>query len=185
MIAGPSGAGKGSIASALVERVENLWLSRSWTTRPPRAGEPPDAYTFVDRATFEDHVAAGGFLEWSAHFDNLYGTPVPVPPEGHDVLLEIDVNGARQVRAKRPDAVVLLILAPSRRAQEERLRGRGDQESTIASRLARADEEERVGRELADHVVVNDELGRAVGEVVGIVEAVRRGRGGELPAQEQ
>jgi guanylate kinase len=176
VISGPSGAGKGSIASGVVERVENLWLSRSWTTRSPRQGEPPDAYTFVDRATFEDHVAAGGFLEWSAHFDNLYGTPIPVPPEGHDVLLEIDVNGARQVRAKRPDAVLLLILAPSRQAQEDRLRGRGDTESTIASRLARADEEERVGRELADHVVINDDLGRAIDEVVGILESARRSR---------
>lgn len=174
MIAGPSGAGKGSIASALVERVDKLWLSRSWTTRPPRQGEPADAYTFVDREAFEDHVAAGGFLEWSAHFDNLYGTPIPVPPEGHDVLLEIDVNGARQVRATRPDAVVLLIVAPSRQAQEDRLRARGDAESTIASRLARAAEEERVGRDLADHVVVNDDLGRAIDEVVGILEAARR-----------
>lgn len=174
MIAGPSGAGKGSVATALVERVDKLWLSRSWTTRRPRQGEPPDAYTFVDRAAFEDHVAAGGFLEWSAHFDNLYGTPIPVPPDGHDVLLEIDVNGARQVKSKRPDAVVLLILPPSRQAQEERLRRRGDAESTIASRLARADEEERVGRELADHVVVNDELSRAIDEVVGIVVSVRR-----------
>ena len=154
--------------------MDNLWLSRSWTTRPPRGGEPADAYTFVDRAAFEEHVAAGGFLEWSAHFDNLYGTPIPLPPAGSDVLLEIDVNGARQVKAKRPDAVVLLILPPSREAQEDRLRNRGDAEPTIASRLARADEEERVGRALADHLVVNDDLGRAIDDVVGIVEAVRR-----------
>ena len=154
--------------------MDNLWLSRSWTTRRPRRGEAADAYTFVDRAAFEEHVAAGGFLEWSAHFDNLYGTPIPVPPAGSDVLLEIDVNGARQVKSQRPDAIVLLVLPPSRQAQEDRLRKRGDAESTIASRLARADEEERVGRELADHIVVNDDLGRAIDEVVGIVESVRR-----------
>ena len=160
----------------MLERVDNLWLSRSWTTRRRRAGEPATAYTFVDRAAFEDEVAAGGFLEWSSHFDNLYGTPDPVPPAGSDVVLEIDVNGARQVRAKRPDAVVVLVLPPSRAVQEERLRGRGDEQSTIASRLARADQEERVGRELADHVVVNDDLGRAVDEVVGIVESARHRR---------
>ena len=186
MIAGPSGAGKGSIASALVQRVDNLWLSRSWTTRPLRTGEPPDAYHFVDRPTFEAHAAAGGFLEWNAHFDNLYGTPVPDPPRGHDVLLEIDVHGAAKVRRQRPDAVVILVLPPSREAQEARLRGRGDKEETIASRLARADEEERLGRVLADHVVVNDVLGRAVDEVVGIVESSRRHRGGpQTTAQER
>ncbi len=156
-----------------MKRVENLWLSRSWTTRARRAGEPEGAYHFVDRATFEEHVRNGGFLEWKAHFDNLYGTPVPDPPEGADVLLEIDVYGACDVKAQNPAAVLILVLPPSRAAQEERLRGRGDREETIAGRLARADEEERVGRSAADHVVVNDDLGRAVDEVVGIVEGHR------------
>ncbi len=181
MIAGPSGAGKGSIASALLQRVDNLWLSRSWTTRPRRQGEPADAYHFVDRQTFEAKVAEDGFLEWNNVFDELYGTPRPEPPAGHDVLLEIDVQGARDVKARSPGAIVLLVVPPSRAVQEERLRRRGDPPPTIARRLARADEEEAAGRALADHVIVNDELERAVAEVVAIVESHRRSARGEHP----
>ncbi len=165
--------GKGSVAGAVVERVPRLWLSRSWTTRPRRPSDAPDAYRFVDRATFEERVAAGGFVEWAEVFGNLYGTPVPEPPSGHDVLLEIDVQGAEQVRARAPDAVVILLLAPSRAAQEERLRGRGEDDSTVARRLAEAEQEEAKGRALADHVVVNDDLRRATEEVAAIVEAHR------------
>ena len=156
--------------------MENLWLSRSWTTRPRRPSDRPDAYHFVDRATFERKAVEGGFLEWNQVFDELYGTPAPDAPAGVDVVLEIDVQGARDVKTSRPDAVVILILPPSRQAQEARLRRRGDAEETIARRLARAAEEEAMGRELADHVVVNDDLGRAVEEVVGILEAHRRRR---------
>jgi guanylate kinase len=173
VLAGPSGAGKGSIATALRERLPGLWLSRSWTTRPRRSGEPADAYVFVDRETFDARVAAGGFLEWAEVFDHRYGTPWPEPPEGHDVLLEIDVQGATQVRERHPDAVVVFIEPPSRQAQEERLRRRGDREDLIARRLAGAPEEERAGRALADHVVVNDDLDRAVEEVAAILGSRR------------
>ena len=173
VIVGPSGVGKGSIAGALPARVPRLWLSRSWTTRPRRAGEAEDAYRFVDDETFEQHARDGGFIESATVFGHRYGTPVPEAPPGHDVLLEIDVQGARDVKQAHPDAIVILVVPPSRQAQEARLRGRGDPEEVIARRLARADEEEAKGRALADHVVVNDDLGRAVGEVVGIVEAHR------------
>ncbi len=107
-------------------------------------------------------------------FGHRYGTPWPVPPEDHDVLLEIDVQGATQVRETHPDAVVVFVEAPSRAAQEQRLRGRGDREDVIERRLAAAPEEERVGRALADHVVVNDDLDRAVGEVAAILESHRQ-----------
>ncbi len=168
--------GKGSIASALVSRVPDLWLSRSWTTRPRRPGERDDAYSFVDRATFEARQAAGGFLESAAVFDHLYGTPWPDPPLDDDVLLEIDVQGAGQVKDRYPDAVVILVRAPSPEAQEARLRGRGDDEEVIARRLARAAAEEEAALAFADHVVVNDDLDRAVEEAAAIVELHRSQR---------
>ncbi len=139
-----------------------------------RDAEPPDAYVFVDRAAFDAHVAGGGFLEWAEVFGHRYGTPWPEPPAGHDVLLEIDVQGAGQVRTRHPEAVVVFIEAPSRQAQEQRLRGRGDAEEVMARRLAAAPEEERAGRALADHVVVNDDLGRAIEEVAAILESRRQ-----------
>jgi guanylate kinase len=176
VIAGPSGVGKGSIASALRERTPGLWLSRSWTTRERRAGEPEDAYVFVDRDAFDAHLASGGFLEWAEVFGHRYGTPWPQPPPGADVLLEIDVQGAAQVRSRHPEAVVVFVEAPSRQAQEERLRNRGDGEDVIARRLAAAPDEEAAGRSLADRVVVNDELDRAVEEVAAILEACRSRR---------
>lgn len=113
-------------------------------------------------------------------FDHRYGTPVPDPPPGHDVLLEIDVQGAAQVRSRRPDAVVILLVAPSREDQEARLRGRGESDATVARRLAEADREEEAGRALADHVVVNDDLVRASNEVAAIVER-HRGRSDQAP----
>ncbi len=170
VIVGPSGVGKGSIAQAVVTRAPALWLSRSWTTRPRRPGEAADAYHFVDDATFAAHDDAGGFLESARVFDHRYGTPVPDPPSGHDVLLEIDVQGAGQVKRHRPDAVVILVLAPTRAAQEARLRGRGEGDATVTRRLAEADREEASGRALADHVVINDELSWATEEVAAILE---------------
>ena len=157
-----------------MERLPGLWLSRSWTTRARRPGEPAGAYRFVDREAFEAHARAGGFLEWVEFLPGqLSGTPVPDPPAGEDVILEIDVRGARQVRERYPDARVVLVLPPSREVQEERMRRRGDDEERIARRLGMSDQEERDGRALADHVIVNDDLGRAVEELAGIVSAWR------------
>ena len=159
-----------------MERDPTLWLSRSWTTRTRRPTERADAYHFVDRKTFEAHAAAGGFLEWAEFLGHLYGTPLPDPPAGRDVVLEIDLQGARQVRARHPDALVVLLVPPSPEVQAERLRHRGDTEDEVATRLALGTEEERVGRELTPYVVVNDDLGRAVGEVAGILADHRRRR---------
>ncbi|MGH3850450.1 MAG: guanylate kinase [Pseudonocardiaceae bacterium] len=173
MMVGPSGVGKGSIAARVTATDSRLWLSRSWTTRPYRPGEPIDAYQFVDRATFEAAVSREIFLEWAEVFGQLYGTPVPDPPPETDLLLEIDVQGAAQVKNRWPGAVVIAIVPPSRQDLASRLRGRGDDEIEMARRLARADEEETKARSMADHVVVNDELDRAVKEVAGIVESCR------------
>ncbi|MHB1517144.1 MAG: guanylate kinase [Acidimicrobiales bacterium] len=166
---GPGGAGKGTVAARLVARDPSLWLSRSWTTRPQRTGEPDDAYVFVDRPNFESRAASGGFLEWAEFLGNLYGTPLPAPPPGRDVLLEIDLQGARSIRHLRPDATLILLQPPSARVQEQRLRSRGDDEDQIARRLAVGAEEERAGLALADAAVVNDDLQQATAAVAGIV----------------
>lgn len=161
------------MAARLVERDPSLWLSRSWTTRARRRGEPPDAYTFVDRQTFEEHRATGGFLESAEFLGNLYGTPIPDPPEGADVVLEIDLQGARQVKERHPDALVVLLLPPSVAKQEERLLGRGDDAQEVARRLAKGAEEERIGRALTPHVVFNEDLDRAVAQVAAIMKGHR------------
>lgn len=128
---------------------------------------------FVDRGAFDAHLEAGGFLEWAEVFGHRYGTPWPDPPAGADVLLEIDVQGAAQVKERDPEAVVVFVEAPSREAQEARLRARGDREDLIAGRLAGAPAEEEAGRALADHIVVNADLDRAVEEVAAILGSCR------------
>jgi len=155
-----------------------LWLSRSWTTRPQRPGEPDDAYVYTSRQAFEDRLASGGFLEWTEFLGSYYGTPTPTAPPGTDVVLEIEVDGAQQVRRRQPDALLIFVLPPSREEQERRLRERGDPPDKVAARLRKAEEEEPVGKAISDYVVVNDELGRTVDELVAIIEGerVRRAR---------
>jgi guanylate kinase len=150
-----------------------LWLSRSWTTRERRADEHDSAYTFVDRDTFLTRVEDDGFLEHADFNGNLYGTPWPDPPADQDVVLEIEVQGARQVRRRDPDALLVMLVAPSPDAYRERMRARGDDEEHVRRRLELGASEEAEGRQIADAVVVNDDLGRAVAEVAGIVNAHR------------
>ena len=120
-------------------------------------------------------MAAGGFYEWAEFLGNLYGTPVADPEPGCDVLLEIDLQGAREVRRLRPDATLVLLLPPSPEAQAERLRGRGDDEEHIARRLAEGVDEERQGREIADAVVVNTTVAQATADVASILGSRRSG----------
>lgn len=173
IISGPGGVGKGTIVDALVQRDPHLWLSRSWTTRARRPGESADAYVFTDRSSFEERIDAQGFLEWTDFLGNYYGTPTPESHHGRDTVLEIEVDGARQVKAAHPDAILIFVLPPSRAEQARRLRGRGDADDKVDQRVRKAEEEEPVGRALADHIVVNDELERTVDEMLAIIEARR------------
>jgi len=174
VLIGPGGVGKGTLARRLIAADSRLWLSRSWTTRPRRSVEHGDEYNFVDRATFEEAIADNRFLEWAEFHGNLYGTPIPEAPNGSDVLLEIEVQGAEQIRRQVPDAAIFLILPPSIKLLEDRLRGRGDQEEHVFLRLSSAPQELAKGRELADYEVVNDDIERATNEIISILEELRQ-----------
>jgi len=178
VIFGVGGVGKGTLVARLVELRDNLWLSRSWTTRLRRPSEQAGAYVFVDRDEFMDRVKADGFVEWTEFAGNgqLYGTPTLDAPDGLDVVLEIEIDGAAQIKQRYPEAVLVLIAAPSRQVQAQRLRQRGDDEQSVARRLSVGEEEDRVGRAMADYIVVNDDLGRASQELAGIVDACRQRR---------
>lgn len=174
VVSGPGGVGKGTIVDALLERDPSLSLSRSWTTRARRPGESPDAYVFSTREEFEDHRDRGGFLEWTEFLGNYYGTPVPSVTE--DIVLEIEVDGAQQVKVRHPESILIFILPPSREEQRRRLIGRGDPDQHVAERLRKAEEEEPIGLALADHCVVNDDLDRTVEELLTVIAAARQNR---------
>ena len=171
VISGPGGVGKGTIVRALADADPTLTISRSWTTRAQRPGEPDDAYVFTDRATFEARIAAGGFLEWTEFLGNYYGTPVPSAAVDEVLILEIEVDGAQQVRARHPDAVLIFVMPPSREEQQRRLRGRGDPEEKVTARLRKAEEEEPIGQAISDVQLVNDDLDHTVDELRAVIAA--------------
>jgi guanylate kinase len=179
VVAGPSGVGKGTVHAELRRRLPDAVLSVSATTRAPRPGEVDgEHYRFVDRPTFEAMVAAGDLLEWAEYAGNLYGTPrAPVAEavgRGEVVLLDIEVQGAVQVKAADPDALLVFLLPPSFDVLEQRLRGRGtEDEATIARRLEVA-LDELAGAGAFDLQVVNDRLADCVDEVLAAIDAARR-----------
>jgi guanylate kinase len=175
VVSGPGGVGKGTVVGRLLELEPGLRLSRSWTTRSRRPGEREDAYFFTDRDSFMAAVEAGRFLEWTEFpgTGHLYGTPLPDSDDPRDLLLEIELDGAQQVKRQRPEAVLVLVVAPSPEVQEERLRGRGDDEGSVRRRLEVGAAELELGRRIADHVVVNDDVDRAAKELAGIIESCR------------
>jgi guanylate kinase len=181
VVSAPSGTGKTTVIERLVEVCPQLVRSRSYTSRAPRPGEVDGVdYNFVDRLAFEALVRGDGFLEWADVFGNLYGTgrreTEALLAAGFDVVLVIDVQGARQVRARSAEAVGVFLLPPSFEVLEARLRGRClDPETAISRRLATARAEIAAVDEY-EYVVINDELERAVGEICAIVTAERARR---------
>lgn len=171
VLTGPSGVGKGTVVAQLRRMRPDVWVSVSATTRPPREGEVDGvSYWFWSDEQFDRTVAEGGFLEWAQFAGRKYGTPrAPVAERlaaGQPVLLEIELQGARQVRAAMPEAFMVFLTPPSWTALEERLRGRGTEDETaIARRLARGREELDAAGEF-DAVVVNDDVVRAASELV-------------------
>jgi guanylate kinase len=153
-----------------------MWLSRSWTTRERRPGEAEDAYVFVTREQFQQRIADNGFLEWTEFIGNMYGTPNPEAPAGRDIVLEIEVDGASQVKKMHPDAMLLFVLPPTREEQRARLQGRGDVEQKVEQRLRKAEDEEPIGKALADFVLINDDLNATIDEMLELINAARAKR---------
>lgn len=173
VISGASGVGKGTVLGIMMEKRKDLSFSVSATTRPPRPGEIDGVhYYFITREKFEAMIAAGEFLEYDAHAANYYGTPRAQAEEKQShgpVLLDIEPKGAKQVKEKVPDAVLIFIMPPSVQELERRLRGRGDtSEEQIQMRMERAtwEMEQRVWY---DHVVVNDDPERCAQEILKII----------------
>jgi guanylate kinase len=181
VLAGTSGAGKGTLGRRLRAQDPSLRWSVSWTTRPPRPGEVAGVdYHFESRDDFERLRDAGGFLESFEVYGDLKGTPkqfvVDELAASHDVLLEVDVNGALEVRKSLPHALLVFVRAPSREVQRQRLEARAaDDPEAIERRLARAEAEEQIARERFDAVIVNDDVDRAAAELAAIVELRRSG----------
>lgn len=175
LITGPSGVGKGTLVAALLQRHPRIWLSISATTRAPRSGEVDGQhYFFMARERFEASVAEGGLLEWAEFAGNCYGTPrQPVQEQlstGRPVLLEIELEGARQVRRSFPEGFQIFLQPPSFEELERRIRGRGtDSEAAISQRLERARVELAAAAEF-DAVVVNADLHVALAELERLME---------------
>ena len=176
VISGPSGVGKGTVVKSLMERHGRLRFSVSATIRPIRPGEVDGVnYYFIDHATFERMISENRFLEYASYVSNYYGTPEdPVNrmlEDGYDVVLEIEVQGALQIKARRPDAILIFIVAPSFEELARRLRGRGDTaEALVLQRLETAKTEYRIAEQY-DYIVVNEIVEEAVEAILSILTA--------------
>ena len=179
IVAAPSGAGKSTLVNALLEREPGISLSISHTTRPPRPGEQYGRhYYFVEREEFQREVAEGIFLEHAEVHGNFYGTShktvQDLLQQGRDVLLEIDWQGAAQVRKAKPDCVGVFILPPSRVELERRLRGRGSDSEEVIERRLRNSRGEIAHAHEFDYIIVNDRFEDALDTLQAIVRAVRQ-----------
>jgi guanylate kinase len=180
VVSGPSGAGKSTLIRASLEEVPELAYSVSATTRRPRPGEVDGIdYIFLSRQEFERWIHEGRFLEWAEYSGNLYGTPErkveEFLDEGKSVILELELQGARQVRVKRPDAVMVFVRAPSLEETRRRLTGRAtESEEALESRLATA-VGEVAARDEFDHEVINENRERARRDMIEKMESIVRG----------
>lgn len=179
VVSGPSGVGKGTVISKMMEKDPKLWKSVSATTRKPREGETDCVdYYFVERPYFERAASGGGFLEWAEYSGNLYGTPAASVQShldaGENVILEIEVQGAMQVRESAPEAVLLFVEPPSMEELENRLRGRGSEsEESVSARLETARME--LSRKMEyDYIFVNDDVDSTVDEMLACISNAGR-----------
>lgn len=173
VLSGPSGVGKGTIVKKLLQK-GNYALSVSCTTRAKREGETDgESYFFISKNEFLKTIEEGGFLEYSNHFENYYGTPkkfVEKQLKTHDVVLEIEVDGALQVKKSHPEAILIMLVPPSAEELKKRLLGRGtESEEKIAGRIARMDYE-LSKKELYDYILVNDDLDECVAKLEDIIK---------------
>lgn len=179
VISGFSGAGKGTLVKALLQKYDNYALSVSMTTRAPRPGERDGVeYFFTDRRRFEEAIRQDGLIEYAPYCGNYYGTPRAYVEEqmaaGKNVILEIEIQGALKIKEKFPESLLIFLTPPSAGELKKRLEGRGTETpGVIAERLARAVEESE-GVEAYDYIVVNDSLDECVEEVHRLVAAARR-----------
>ena len=178
IISAPSGSGKSTLVARLIRSVPGLKFSVSYTSRMPRGHEVDGQdYHFVSRPDFEQMIARNEFLEWAEVFGNYYGTHCGVleqaRAEGRDLVLDIDVQGARQLNCKIPEAVTVFILAPSRQILEQRLRARGEDRAEVIERRLRAAAEEIRNYRDYDYVVINRDLADSDATLAAIVRAER------------
>ena len=174
VLTGPSGVGKGTIVRKILDKHSDVWLSISATTRQPRAGEiDGQHYLFLEKKDFQKIIDSEGFLEWASFSNNFYGTPKKIVKEkiekGTNVLLEIELEGARQIRKSFPEALQIFLAPPNLSELEKRIRGRGTEtEESIRDRLAIA-KKELIAKKEFDAVIINEDIEKAFKEIEGLM----------------